>query len=126
MKGVPGIGKTTISRSVCWFLAERDIFEDGIIFVSMRGRDQTSQLIQQIFQSISYNQQSVYSATQKVDNAFMYERVFYHLKDRCVLLVIDNLEDVLRNDHDNSRNFLETLLQRNPSMKLLATSREII
>ena len=56
----------------------------------------------------------------------MYERVFYHLKDRCVLLVIDNLEDVLRNDRDNSRNFLETLLQRNASLKILATSREII
>ena len=45
LKGVPGIGKTTISRSIAWFLAERDVFDDGIIYVSMRGRDQTSQLI---------------------------------------------------------------------------------
>ena len=44
--GVPGIGKTTISKSIGFHLAERKTFHDGIMFFSMRGKDQTTTLIQ--------------------------------------------------------------------------------
>jgi len=37
--GVPGIGKTTISKSVGFHLTERKTFHDGIMFFTMRGKD---------------------------------------------------------------------------------------
>ena len=47
--GVPGIGKTTIAKSVGSHFDERKAFEDGVIFFSMRGKDQTTHLVQQMF-----------------------------------------------------------------------------
>ena len=50
--GIPGIGKTSISKSVAIFLEEREKFRDGIIYISMRRRYQSSMLISQILQKI--------------------------------------------------------------------------
>ena len=56
----------------------------------------------------------------------MEERVFYYLKDSKVLLIIDNLEDALRKDRSTVRQFLKTLFERLPDLKILSTSRDLI
>lgn len=38
VEGIPGIGKTTITKSVGFFLEEREKFMDGIIYISMSKR----------------------------------------------------------------------------------------
>jgi len=43
--GFPGIGKTTLAKSVGLFLEERDKFRDGIIYISMSRRYQANMLI---------------------------------------------------------------------------------
>jgi ATP-dependent Clp protease ATP-binding subunit ClpA len=35
LKGIPGIGKTTISKQLGSLLAEREVFQDGIIYLSV-------------------------------------------------------------------------------------------
>lgn len=47
--GLPGIGKTTISKNIGFFLAERMLFRDGIVYFSLRGKDQANMLIQQMY-----------------------------------------------------------------------------
>ena len=37
--GMPGIGKTTISKSLGFFLNEREVFKDGIVYFSLLGQD---------------------------------------------------------------------------------------
>jgi hypothetical protein len=54
------------------------------------------------------------------------ESVFYYLKDSKVLLIIDNLEDALRKDRATVRQFLKTLFERLPDLKILSTSRDLI
>ena len=47
--GVPGIGKTTITKSIGFHLSERKTFADGILFFTLRGKDQTTGLITMLF-----------------------------------------------------------------------------
>ena len=47
--GVPGIGKTTISQSVGFHLSERKTFQDGVMFFTLRGKNQITALIQMLF-----------------------------------------------------------------------------
>lgn len=56
----------------------------------------------------------------------MENSIFSILKDRKVLLIIDNLEDALRTDWDSIREFLKQLFERIPDLKVLSTSRELI
>jgi len=37
--GYPGVGKTTIAKSVALFLEEREKFSDGFIYISMNKRN---------------------------------------------------------------------------------------
>ena len=48
------------------------------------------------------------------------------LKDQKVLLIIDNLEDVLRSDRDAVLGFLRNLLEKLSDLKILSTSRDQI
>lgn len=35
--GLPGIGKTALSKNVVHYISERDIFRSGIIFLPLKG-----------------------------------------------------------------------------------------
>ena len=50
--GLPGIGKTTIAKSVGLFLEEREKFQDGIIYISMSRRYNGNMLISQLYHLI--------------------------------------------------------------------------
>ena len=50
VEGIPGIGKTTITTSVGFFLEERDKFMDGIIYIAMSKRKEADMLITQLYQ----------------------------------------------------------------------------
>lgn len=50
--GLPGIGKTTISRYIGLYLEERNRFKDGIIYISLRNSRSANMLITQLFQVI--------------------------------------------------------------------------
>ena len=39
IKGIPGIGKTTLAKAAAYFLDERNSFKDGIILLTLRGID---------------------------------------------------------------------------------------
>ena len=110
LKGIPGIGKTTIARNLGAHLAEREVFQDGIIYISMQGFDQASQLVQIMFQKVVKvkNQSKQQNSKESLlDNRLvMEENILKTLKDCKVLLIIDNLESVLRNDVNDVRNFL--------------------
>ena len=56
----------------------------------------------------------------------MEEKILLYLKDRKVLLIIDNLEDALRKDRVAVREFLQVILERLPELKILSTSRDLI
>jgi MoxR-like ATPase len=39
IKGIPGIGKTTLAKAVAYYLDERNTFKDGIILLTLRKID---------------------------------------------------------------------------------------
>jgi energy-coupling factor transporter ATP-binding protein EcfA2 len=53
--GFPGIGKTTIAEAVGVLLEEREKYSDGILFISMRKRQQANMLIQELYFQIKKN-----------------------------------------------------------------------
>ena len=45
VKGIPGIGKTTLVKAAAYFLDEREAFKDGIILITMRRLDQVNMFL---------------------------------------------------------------------------------
>lgn len=53
IKGIPGIGKTTLAKAAAYFIDERHSFKDGIIMLSMRGLHHSDMFLERLFVAIN-------------------------------------------------------------------------
>lgn len=114
IKGLAGIGKSSMAKTLAHFFMERGTFSDGIIFISARGMQSTSVLLAQLLVSAKC---APCTPKAKV------ESVLAALEEKEVLLVIDNAEDTLNKDKFKFLNMIQTLLNKLPRLKILVTSR---
>ena len=96
VKGIPGIGKTTMAKAVIQYLDERQSFSHGILLLSLRGLDQAPMLLTRLHLLIK-DKQGTDGGEDKIIEFF---------KDKEVLLVLDNAEDSLKKDGINFREII--------------------
>jgi predicted ATPase/transcriptional regulator with XRE-family HTH domain len=108
LTGPGGVGKTRLALEVAHRL--RDTFDDGVCFVPLVGTNASEFIIPAIADSLGFS----FSGAIELKT-----QLFNFLKEKHILLVLDNLEHLL-----NGIELLDELLEYAPSLKLLATSRE--
>jgi predicted ATPase/DNA-binding SARP family transcriptional activator len=106
--GPGGIGKTRLSIQVAQSL--REVFVDGVVFVPLASLDAPHQMVAALGEALGL------SFSGKQDPR---AHLIGYLKDKTMLLVLDNLEHLL-----DGVQFLTDLLQAALKIKLLVTSRE--
>lgn len=110
MTGIGGTGKTTLARAVA--KASLDDFPDGVFFVEMATTINADLVAAVIAQSLGARE----SGTRPV-----IEILKDHLKNKCVLLVIDNFEQVT-----GAASQLAELAAVPGGLKVLVTSRNLL
>ncbi|MEO7672621.1 MAG: protein kinase [Pyrinomonadaceae bacterium] len=110
MTGIGGTGKTTLSRAV----AERMLidFDDGVFFIEMATVTQQEAVASRIAQPLGIKEEGGRPALEMLKN---------YLRDKQMLLVIDNFEQVVDAAHQ-----IAGLLTAAVRLKVLVTSREIL
>jgi predicted ATPase/DNA-binding XRE family transcriptional regulator len=108
LTGPGGIGKTRLALEAAHQLQE--MFEHGACFVSLVGTGSSEFVIPAIADALGYS----FSGT-----AELKAQLFNFLRDKHLLLVLDNLEHLLIGIE-----LLDELLAYSPRVKLLTTSRE--
>ncbi len=108
LTGPGGVGKTRLALEVAHRL--RDSFNYGACFVSLVGTSAPKFIIPAIADALVFS----YSGTIELKS-----QLFNYLKEKHILLVLDNLEHLL-----NGIELLDELLKFAPDIKLLTTSRE--
>ncbi|MCA9900117.1 MAG: AAA family ATPase [Ardenticatenaceae bacterium] len=114
--GIGGIGKTRLALEVARRLAKQQagMFLDGTFFVSLIGVEAAATAVpfaQQVLQAIGVTASGRQAPT---------EEAIAHLRQREMLLILDNFEQLVTQNRD----FLARLLTEAPHIKLLVTSRE--
>lgn len=114
--GVGGIGKTRLALAAAQHILTHypGQFLHGLFFVPLAGVNQTHYLPTAIAAAIGASLQGATSPEQQL---------LAYLKERELLLILDNVEHLLSTD-DTLITFLDHLLQDAPQVKLLLTSRE--
>ena len=108
LTGPGGVGKTRLALEVAYQM--RDTFRQGACFVSLVGTSASEFIVPAIADSVGFN----FSGTTELKS-----QLFHFLREKHVLLVLDNLEHLL-----HGIELLDELLERAPHVKLVTTSRE--
>ncbi|OQY28651.1 MAG: hypothetical protein B6244_06290 [Candidatus Cloacimonetes bacterium 4572_55] len=112
--GGPGIGKTTMTVAAGHYLLQRHVFEHGVWFIELRGVVSAENTRYEIGYELDIDTELM-----KDDRIF-----FKQLRKKEMLLILDNCEDPFYENKVKFRNFIKTLLQRAPTLKIIATSRQ--
>jgi len=115
--GPGGIGKTRLALQTAERFVEtgtaQDFFPHGLVFVSLAGVSSTSGLVSAIAEAANFSFYSSISPRQQLLD---------YLREKKLLLVLDNLEHVLAAGTE----LIADILAAAPAVKILATSREVL
>jgi predicted ATPase/DNA-binding SARP family transcriptional activator len=109
--GAGGIGKTRLALQTAQSL--RNDYPDGVWFVPLESLADEDLVAQTVASFLNIAEASDQSLLETLGN---------ELRDRTLLLILDNCEHVL----DACARLAETLLKNCPNIKLLATSRDLL
>jgi len=110
--GPPGVGKTRLAIQSGWEV--RDQFADGVWFVQMSQVDDPQLIAETIAQTLELPS----------DNVPPLVLLTQHLRNKHLLLVLDNMEQLLGQDEErDAASHIEQLLAAIPGLKVLTTSR---
>ncbi len=107
LTGTGGIGKTRTSLEICHRL--KNSYQDGIVFVSMATLTDASEVMPTLADIFGITESASRDLTIGVS---------HYLKDKKLLLVLDNLEHVISAAYEISE-----LIAKCPGLKILCTSR---
>jgi len=89
IKGLPGIGKTSMSQAVAYFLDERMAFRDGIMYFTLRGLESLTMFQTRMFQKLSPHLSEELKGRAQEEPE---EVAFSFLQEKEMLLVLDDIE----------------------------------
>lgn len=116
--GMGGVGKTRLALHISELLA-RKAFLHGGCFVSIAATEKEYDAADKLTTAIA-NALRLFSISEQDVATY----ILNHLQDKEMLLVLDNIEPLLRGRGREVREFIAAILHRAPEMKLLITSRE--
>lgn len=114
IKGLTGIGKTSIAKALANFFMERSVFRDGIIYLAAKGIKSEDALETQL---------SIATKCTFDPRKTRLGNILSTLEEKEVLIIIDNAENVINNDRDRFLGLIHRILGDLPKVKALITSR---
>ena len=108
LHGMGGIGKTALAVAIARWLLERDRYRDGVWLISLRDTDSVGTLITKIKQELELGSLALKR----------------ELRNSRILLILDDLDKLIRKEADELIELLNSLLEQCPNLRLLLTARD--
>jgi len=108
LHGMGGIGKTVLACAIGQWLHERDRYQDGVWFISLRDTDSVGTLITKIQQSLELSSLALHK----------------ELRNNRLFLILDDLDRLIEKESTQLIELLNLLIEQCQNLRLLLTSRD--
>jgi len=122
LKGIAGIGKSSLVKETVRYIFERKHFRNGVIYINLNGCETREAVTSCLNARIFRNTQHIES--RKENGGKMVQQIIELLRTKEVLIVFDNVMDMmLVNDKEKFQLFIDLLLSNCNDIKIVITSR---
>ncbi|MES9829478.1 MAG: tetratricopeptide repeat protein [Candidatus Thiodiazotropha sp.] len=112
--GPPGVGKTEIAKKLVAVLSEKGVVGEGVAYIDLQGVTIPGSLVSLIGNALG------------LDRITDVQAISENIKNRSILIVLDNVEWALRVAPQETRSVIRHLHDYTNAPKILATSRQHI
>jgi len=126
IKGVPGIGKSSIARELAqYFIKRPHHFKDGVLYLDIKNCDQIVDVMSCMYNIIDPDSKRLKLRKEDKDEMLKeLTRRYYNKKE--VLIIMDNADLVINTDYPNFRILISKLLVNCNKLKIVVTSQKIV
>ncbi len=118
LTGLGGMGKTRLAiQAGQWAATNAHLFSHGVVFVSLAPVSHVEQATPALASALKFNLSN---------QGDPHNQLLDYLRDKAVLIVLDNLEHLLAGQADLVEARITALIEGAPRLKILATSREAL
>ena len=104
--GLPGIGKTSLAKNAVHFIADRQMFKMGVVFLPLKGYTTCEIFLKKLIWNLILQNFELEQEKKKEISQYNSEQLLMHClqylkkqeEGERVLIVFDNAEDLLYND----------------------------
>lgn len=128
IQGAAGIGKSALAKQICRLIHERAIFEDGILYMSIKDCQWVESLFRRMYllmtttfsNSTSFER---FSEGEVFDTEKAYLECLSSVRYLKILIVLDNWDDILTRDYLSFKELLQDFFEKAPKVKIMITSK---
>jgi len=126
IEGIPGIGKSALVKHVANILYDRCIFEDGILYVTLRDMNSLESFLKKLHLSIHIFINTKGFEDKNLETTDIYWEILRFLKDLHILLIFDNCRDIVEKDQNSFQEFIQDILEKLPKLRILMTCSQSV
>ena len=127
IEGAPGIGKSAIIKNVVNMLYDRNVFSDGILYLSLRDWNSLEGLFKKMYLSLksflkSKSQDDNHPQSELLDVDDFYWEYIIMCGQLTILIVFDDCNGIVEKDQSSFVKFIEDILEKLPKIKVIISS----
>jgi len=129
LSGQAGIGKSAIVMQLAHKIFERDIFADGVLYISLEGCQDSGHLLEKFFSTVldafisKVSRRDLKEYTNHSTSA-KFNACLQAIKEFQILIIFDNCDCYISTRENDFMKFLNSLKENIPNCGLIVTSRK--
>ncbi|CDW87037.1 UNKNOWN [Stylonychia lemnae] len=128
--GMPGVGKSALISKVVNYIADRNLYPGGIVYLNCQGISKVRELLSLFIQKVEYHHDQTFKRMQSLkgmkSKEIMTKLFSYTRSAEKMLFVFDNIDELVLGEEIKLRNTFKMFINEHQNLQLLFSSSKFM